>query len=180
MGCSYMFLESLLIVKRNNFYFLPFSSSHCNDFNFEQPLFGNLLWLFYVSKIFDFFDTFFIIFGRKRRQFTFLHIYHHITIYLVYWLNVNVDFDDDVSFTYCYYLICMHLAKGQSVWWKKHLTTMQMAQFLAMNIHAILLLANGCNDAPPRVTTLYLVYIMSLFAMFLNFFNRSYKKQKKN
>merc|ERR1719273_1683211 len=29
-------------------------------------------------------DTIFIILGNKREQFTFLHIYHHVTIYLVY------------------------------------------------------------------------------------------------
>jgi elongation of very long chain fatty acids protein 4 len=42
-----------------------------------------VFWLFYVSKVFDYFDTLVIILRRKWRQLSFLHVYHHITIFLV-------------------------------------------------------------------------------------------------
>lgn len=39
--------------------------------------------MFYISKIFDFADTVFIILGKKWNQLSFLHVYHHVTIFLV-------------------------------------------------------------------------------------------------
>lgn len=185
MLCSYMFTESLLLAVRNNYYFFPWTASQCNAFDFERPVFAKLLWLFYVSKIFDFFDTIFIIVGNKANQFTFLHCYHHITIFLVYWMNVNLTYDADIFQTitlnafvhtvmYLYYLISMHMPNGKGIWWKKYLTLVQLIQFLIMIAHAFLVLANGCTATPPRPACLYFVYILSLFAMFLDFFRRSY------
>lgn len=40
-------------------------------------------------QVLDFFDTFFIIFRSKWTQFSFLHIYHHFSIFLTYWLVAN-------------------------------------------------------------------------------------------
>lgn len=44
---------------------------------------ANVLWLFYMSKILDFMDTLFIVLGKKWEQLSFLHVYHHTTIFLV-------------------------------------------------------------------------------------------------
>jgi len=33
--------------------------------------------------VFDFMDTIFIILGKKWNQLSFLHVYHHVTIFLV-------------------------------------------------------------------------------------------------
>ena len=48
----------------------------------DAPL-AKVLWLFYCSKILDFMDTFFIITGKKWAQLSFLHVYHHSTIFMV-------------------------------------------------------------------------------------------------
>jgi hypothetical protein len=55
----------------------------CNAYNAKNPVMGNILWMFYVSKILDFMDTFFIIMGKKWKQLSFLHVYHHVTIFAV-------------------------------------------------------------------------------------------------
>ena len=78
MLCSYMCIEAVMIAYRNNYSLMP-----CVTFDQENPKVANLLWLFYVSKILDFADTVFIILGRKWNQLTFLHVYHHISIFLV-------------------------------------------------------------------------------------------------
>lgn len=49
-----------------------------------------MFWFFYISKIFDFFDTLFIILGKKWNQLTFLHLYHHSSICYVCWMGVNI------------------------------------------------------------------------------------------
>jgi hypothetical protein len=60
-----------------------YSPMPCNAFNAEKPIMGNVLYMFYLSKILDFFDTIFIILGKKWKQLSFLHVYHHLTIFSV-------------------------------------------------------------------------------------------------
>ena len=91
--CSYMSVEAFMLAYRNGY------GICCNDYNRENPPIANLLWLFYVSKIWDFWDTIFIILGKKWRQLSFLHVYHHFTVFLIYWLDLQVMYDSDVYIT---------------------------------------------------------------------------------
>jgi elongation of very long chain fatty acids protein 4 len=49
--------------------------------------------------VLDFADTFFIVWRGKWDQFSFLHIYHHFSIFLTYWLVANAGYDGDVYYT---------------------------------------------------------------------------------
>lgn len=60
-----------------------YSVTPCQPYNATNPPIAPLLWMFYISKIFDFADTAFIILGKKWNQLSFLHVYHHVTIFLV-------------------------------------------------------------------------------------------------
>lgn len=55
----------------------------CNAFDNANPVMGNVLYMFYLSKLLDFMDTFFIIVGKKWNQLSLLHVYHHLTIFFV-------------------------------------------------------------------------------------------------
>jgi hypothetical protein len=55
----------------------------CNPFNAEKPVMGNLMYLFYLSKLLDWCDTFFIIMGKKWKQLSLLHVYHHVSVFFV-------------------------------------------------------------------------------------------------
>jgi GNS1/SUR4 family len=93
--CAYMTIEAGMIAYRNNYtFFMP-----CNTYNTTLPPTANLLWLFYISKVWDFWDTIFIICNKKWRQLSFLHVYHHTTIFLFYWLNANLNYDGDIYLT---------------------------------------------------------------------------------
>ena len=191
MLCSYMTIEALLLAHRSGYTFVP-----CNEYHQEAPKIANLLWLFYVSKIWDFWDTIFIVLGKKWRQLSFLHVYHHTTIFLFYWLNINVCYDGDIYVTillngfihtvmYTYYFICMHLPKDKEtgkttpIWWKSYLTTLQLIQFVTMMSQGTYLIGTGCHTVNIRLTASYIVYIMSLFYLFAQFFVQSYMKPKK-
>lgn len=190
MLCSYMTLEALFLAYRNGYRVLP-----CVGYNQTNPPLANLLWLFYVSKVWDFWDTIFIVLGKKWRQLSFLHVYHHITIFLFYWLNSHVNYDGDIYLTivlngfihtvmYTYYFICMHTkvpSTGESlrIWWKSSLTMMQMIQFVTMMSQGTFLLATQCPTSSLRVIALYIVYIFSLFVLFAQFYVHSYSKPKK-
>jgi len=180
MLCSYMTIEALILAYRN------YGLNTCNAFNTTNPVMGNVLWLFYVSKVLDFADTTFIILGKNWRQLSFLHVYHHASIFMMYWMNMNVNYDGDIYLTivlngfihgvmYTYYFVSMHT---KDIWWKKYMTMMQLIQFTGMMSQAVLLLATDCQAPTPRVTKVYLYYILSLFGLFMNFYIRSYMSGK--
>mmetsp|Transcript_13070 Transcript_13070/g.19574 ORF Transcript_13070/g.19574 Transcript_13070/m.19574 type:complete len:274 (-) Transcript_13070:114-935(-) len=188
--CAYMTIEAGMIAYRNGY------GSVCNDYDATNPPMANLLWLFYVSKIWDFWDTIFIVLGKKWRQLSFLHVYHHTTIFLFYWLNANSLYDGDVYLTillngfihtvmYTYYFICMHTrdpktGKSLPIWWKSSLTMMQLIQFVSMMSQAIYLLTHSkCTGHSYRITAVYFVYIVTLFGLFGQFFVASYMTPKK-
>ena len=191
MLCAYMTIEAIFLAYRNGYTVMP-----CNVFDTEKAPIANLLWLFYVSKAWDFWDTIFIVLGKKWRQLSFLHVYHHITIFLFYWLNANVLYDGDIYLTvalngfihtvmYTYYFICMHTkdpktGKSLPIWWKSSLTLLQLFQFVTMMSQGTYLLASGCTNCNRRVTAAYVVYILSLFYLFVQFFIQSYVKPKKD
>ena len=74
------------------FRFQNYSAMPCNAFNAEKPVMGNVMYMFYLSKILDFFDTVFIILGKKWKQLSFLHVYHHLTIFAV-WCVYSLPFE---------------------------------------------------------------------------------------
>ncbi len=62
---------------------------------------------------------------------------------------------------------------GVKITWDFAVTALQMFQFLTMNAQAIYIMTQGCAY-PYRVTAYYLGYIISLFALFANFFVRKH------
>lgn len=178
MLCSYMTIHALVLASRNNYSFWP-----CNAASPNAPPMGELLWMFYMSKVLDFMDTFFIIVKRSWKQLSFLHVYHHFTIFLFYWLNLRSNYDGDIYLTivlngfihsimYTYYFVSLHT---KNIWWKSYLTGCQMVQFTIMMVQACMILFKGCGTMPPpRVVHMYFYYIGSLLFLFANFFIKSY------
>jgi len=148
---------------------------------------ASVLHLFYLTKVLDFADTIFMILRGKWNQVTFLHVYHHITIYLIYWLILNTGYDGDIYLTvvlngsihfimYFYYLATtFNVSVPKPL--KRMVTNMQLIQFVCMMTQAVVLLFMGC-PYPVNITKLYLVYIMSMFFLFTNFKRKAYGKQK--
>lgn len=107
----------------------------CNE---EMGRPGLLYFLYYVNyffKYYEFVDTFFMAVRGKATPF--LHVYHHAaTLLLVYvsmteklgvaWLPIVLNLGVHVVMYYYYMLQAM----GIRVWWKKHVTTLQISQFV--------------------------------------------------
>ncbi|GLE00507.1 hypothetical protein PINS_up018854 [Pythium insidiosum] len=175
--CSYMCVEAGIQAYRNGY-----SATPCNPYSVEKPVMGHVLYLFYLSKVLDFMDTVFIVLGKKWKQLSFLHVYHHLTIFFIYYMNFRTAYDGDIyptiilngfihTIMYMYYFVSAHT---REIWWKKYLTAMQMIQFLTMNVQGYLVVSRSCKGMPPKIPVMYLVYIQSLFWLFMNFFIRSY------
>jgi len=181
--CAYMSVESGILAYRNNYTVLPIGK--LNTFNAAAPAVGNLLWLFYLSKVLDFFDTITIVLQKKWNQLSFLHVYHHSSVFLFYWVNLRMGYDGDIYLTvllnaaihtvmYTYYFLSMHT---KDIWWKKYLTMMQMVQFCIMITQAFCMMASGGKEFAPRLSAYYCVYIFSMLGLFAHFYVQSYKRK---
>eukprot|EP01039_Chlorochromonas_danica_P010781 gene10781-11981_t len=186
MLCSYMCIEAGVRA-----YFAGYTLLPCVNFDHANPTLGFILYVFYLSKILDFLDTVFIILEKRWEQLSFLHVYHHFSIFLIYWLNINVGYDGDVYLTivlnglihtimYTYYFVSLHT---KNIPWKSALTLSQMVQFVLMNSQALYLIYTSCATYPLNVVYFYFGYILSLLALFAEFFVSSYilkKRGRKN
>jgi len=181
--CGYMCIESARIAYTQGYTLMP-----CVPFNAMNPPIGSVLWLFYMSKVLDFADTFFMIMGKKWAQLSFLHVYHHWSIFQMYWLNLWVGYDGDIYLTivlnggihtimYSYYLCSTQKGNilgtfAKAV--KPFITSMQLMQFFTMIAQATVLLYTGCKTFPPNTTKLYFGYICTMIVLFGHFFVTSY------
>ena len=138
-----------------------------------------------MSKLLDFFDTFFIAIRRKWRQLSFLHIYHHSSIVMFSWLFQRAAFDGDVFYAmganafihtimYGYYLARL-LNVPMPKFMKPMVTNMQIFQFVTMLAHAAYSLTYNC-PYPPRMTVFYFLYVCSMLFLFVDFANTNYCK----
>ena len=58
---------------------LPFSTP-------PLPQLAAGIWLFYFSKLIEYLDTIFFILRKKNNQITFLHVYHHVSMFFIWWI----------------------------------------------------------------------------------------------
>ena len=68
--CVWMVYEALRLTQVNNL------APVCNRIAVNDSKMAALTWVFYLSKVLDFFDTIFIVARRKWTQLSFLHLYH--------------------------------------------------------------------------------------------------------
>merc|ERR1712151_1315231 len=65
----------------------------CNPHKLTEDGMAFVLHVFFLTKVLDFGDTVFKIVRRKWHQVSVLHVYHHILIFLIYWLHANAFYD---------------------------------------------------------------------------------------
>ncbi len=46
----------------------------------------NALWFYYFSKAIEFLDTIFMVVRKRFTQITFLHVFHHFTMLIIWWI----------------------------------------------------------------------------------------------
>lgn len=153
---------------------------------------GHLHVIYYINSFFKFWeftDTFLLV--LRKRPVAFLHGYHHAaTLILTYvqmlehstaqWVPIVLNLWVHV-FMYYYYAMA---AVGVKVWWKKHLTTLQITQFVVDIVvisYAFFVFAKGGYSEDACYGTSKAAYIgggilFSYLVLFVRFFFDTYRK----
>jgi hypothetical protein len=149
---------------------------------------AKIIWLFYVSKIVEFIDTLIMALKKNDRQISFLHVYHHITIFAIWWLVTYMAPGGEAYYSaalnsfihvimYGYYFFST-LGVKQVSFIKKYITMMQMTQFLTMMMQAGYDLYTEANGYPKLPTQILFFYMITLLVLFLNFFLKDQARLK--
>jgi elongation of very long chain fatty acids protein 4 len=158
----------------------------CNRHELAEDGMAFVSHVFYLSKVLDFADTVFMIVKGNWHQVSFLHVYHHTSIFLVYWLNAQANYDADIYLTvvlngfihfvmYGYYFATAFNVSVPTII-KKSITKLQLLQFCCMELQGFILLFGNC-ESPRNMTILYMVYISTMMILFLDFFFKSYSSK---
>ncbi|XP_033106132.1 elongation of very long chain fatty acids protein 4-like [Anneissia japonica] len=151
---------------------------------------ANATWWFFFSKIIELTDTVFFILRKKHTQISFLHVYHHSTMVMLWWVGVRWvaggnsymcatvnTFIHVVMYGY-YLLSACGPAVRKHLWWKKYLTSLQLAQFVFILMHTLNTLRVGCDvrHRPYMITLTF--YLISHIVLFADFFRKTYITKK--
>ncbi|KZC08760.1 Elongation of very long chain fatty acids protein 1 [Dufourea novaeangliae] len=145
---------------------------------------------YFMCKLIELLDTVFFVLRKKNRQITFLHIYHHSLMPICAWigcrylpnghgtlLGVINAFIHVIMYMY-YMLSSMGPHMNKYLWWKKHLTTLQLIQFSIIFVHNIQMFFNGCNY-PKFISFLLTLNSLLFIYMFGSFYMANYVKGQK-
>ncbi|XP_063627894.1 very long chain fatty acid elongase AAEL008004-like [Cydia splendana] len=150
----------------------------------------HVCYAYFYIKIIDLLDTVFFILRKKQEQVTFLHVYHHFGVIMVAWgitkwvpgghMTMLVTLNSFVHMVmYTYYLLTVwDDSYRHSLWWKKHVTQLQLLQFTYLMVHfGALVVKRECDYPRPCA---YIMFPQNLFMvlMFGDFYYRTYIKKK--
>ncbi|KAJ3644226.1 hypothetical protein Zmor_026896 [Zophobas morio] len=119
---------------------MPNFSAYCSPANISHTAtdvaIRKVHYYYVLLKFIDFFDTVFFILRKKHSQISLLHLHHHIGIASTTWVTLKTIPGGVAMFVflvntfvhvimYLYYLINL-LDRTKTMWWKKHLTQLQL------------------------------------------------------
>lgn len=156
-----------------------------NKYDPSETKLARVIHIFFLSKIYEFVDTFIMLLKGNTKQISFLHVYHHATISFIWWMIVRVAPGGDAYFSaalnswvhvcmYSYYLLAIIIGKDADrrrkyLWWGRYLTQMQMFQFLLNLLQA--LYCSKFSEYPKFLSKILLVYMTTLLALFGQFYH---------
>jgi len=108
----------------------------CSEEMFQDKRLEFVYYLNYLSKYWELVDTVFLVLQKKPLKF--LHVYHHsLTMVLcftqlwgtttVQWVPIILNVFVHVVMYYYYFLSAIDV---KNIWWKQHVTTIQIVQFI--------------------------------------------------
>nr|BBF94997.1 elongation of very long chain fatty acids protein 17 [Orthetrum albistylum] len=155
------------------------------SYNPEAVRVAELCWWYYICKLTEFTDTFSFVLRKKNDHISNLHVIHHGVMPLSVWFGVKFTPGGHSTFfgilntgvhviMYSYYLLAtLGPNMKRYLWWKRHVTSLQMIHFVVIMLHSFQLLFHEGCDYPK-----FFIWWIGLHAvMFYLFFTEFYKQQ---
>lgn len=184
----YIFYQTLVNTYRAGYSYICQPVVYSNDEN--EVNIAKALWWFYFSKCIEMMDTFFFVLKKKNNQISFLHVYHHATMFPIWWIGIKWvaggqsffgamvnSFIHVIMYTY-YGISALGPQYQKYLWWKRYLTMLQLIQFVTGIIHAAQSLVFKC-DFPEWMHWALVIYAFTILLLFLNFYFHAYVKSMK-
>ncbi|XP_066538716.1 elongation of very long chain fatty acids protein 4a [Hoplias malabaricus] len=182
----FIFKELFLAARAANYSYLCQQVDYSDDPN--EVRMAAALWWYFVSKGVEYLDTVFFILRKKFNHVTFLHVYHHCTMFTLWWIGIKWVAGGQSFFgahmnaaihvlMYLYYGLAACGPKIQKyLWWKKYLTIIQMIQFHVTIGHTALSLYTDC-PFPKWMHWCLIGYALTFIVLFGNFYYQTYRRQ---
>ncbi|XP_076278217.1 very long chain fatty acid elongase 4-like [Lasioglossum baleicum] len=149
------------------------------------------IWMAWMSRLIDLIETVIFVLRRKERQVSFLHVYHHLSVLTVGWYVTKFYAIQMAAFPvlvncivhvimYTYYYFSSFGDKTPKILkkLKPFITIMQMVQFVILVIHCLVPHLPSCH-VPTTPANVNIANMIILFALFYNFYQKTYKAEKK-
>lgn len=147
---------------------------------------AKVLWWYYFSKLIEFLDTIFFVLRKKNSQITFLHVYHHASMFNIWWCVLNwipcgqSFFGPTLNsfihvLMYSYYGLSTYPSMQKYLWWKRYLTQAQLVQFFLTISHTLSAVVVPCGF-PIGCLLFQTSYMFTLVVLFINFYIQTYRK----
>mmetsp|Transcript_7514 Transcript_7514/g.8540 ORF Transcript_7514/g.8540 Transcript_7514/m.8540 type:complete len:281 (+) Transcript_7514:24-866(+) len=166
----------------------------CNPVDYStDPLplrLASVLWWYYFSKCIEFLDTIFMVVKKKNKQISFLHVYHHTSMFLIWWMGIKwvaggnsylgAMINSWVHVIMYFYYLVRALGFRVPGWVKMFVTALQFVQFVSVIYFAVGSVMTDC-DFPMWMHLAFIAYVCSMVVLFGNFALHAYctKKSKK-
>lgn len=146
------------------------------------------VYLHYISKYIDYLDTLFIILRKKNNQLSFLHIYHHSTVSIIWGFLLYMGHGNGTASFGCLVNSLIHVIMyshylitscGINNPFKKYITQMQLAQFIILFIHSIIIISNFEKIYPIKYAYIEFIYQIQMILLFTNFYKNNYNNKIK-
>jgi hypothetical protein len=157
-----------------------------SNYYFKNPIFDNIIYCFYLSKYYEFFDTFLLYLNGKSP--IFLQKYHHIGAVICWHLGYVYKVDGiwvetiANSFVhtimYSYYLGCLlKIKKIRFI--KQYITSLQLAQLFIPNFIELYFYRPPVEtNFKYNIILFFVCYVSILILLFSRFYYMNYIKSK--
>ncbi|KRG02352.1 elongation of very long chain fatty acids protein [Drosophila mojavensis] len=145
---------------------------------------------YYLLKYLDLFDTVFIVLRKKNSQVSFLHVYHHagmvfgVSVFMTFLAGSHCTILGVInllvhSVMYAYYFASSLGAVKHLLWWKRHITQLQLLQFGYLTLHFLLVIVRNPCQFPVMIAFVGFIQNIFMFSMFFDFYYKTYIRKSK-
>ncbi|XP_055611987.1 elongation of very long chain fatty acids protein 7-like [Uranotaenia lowii] len=187
MACSYLVMNYIKVGFKFSFIgrCTPRMSVNDIEHGYDAVYYG---WLAMCLRMVELIETIFFVLRKKQNQVSALHVYHHISTFLIVWWSLKLSLSyQEMSIMvlnsivhiimYSYYLLSsykfFHPVTNRV---KPFITIIQLVQLVTMLVHVYAALQPTCT-ANKFIYTLHAINLVILISLFTNFYLKTYIKK---